>query len=55
VYPNLVLRYMQDSVDKTVVQLTEWTEKTESARAQQERPQATADASVNQAIERKTL
>jgi NADH-quinone oxidoreductase subunit M len=55
VYPNLVLRYMQDSVDKTVVQLTEWTEKTESARAQQERPQATADASVNQPIERKTL
>jgi NADH-quinone oxidoreductase subunit M len=55
VYPNLVLRYMQDSVDNTVVQLTEWTQKTESARAQEERPQATAAASVNQAIERKTL
>jgi NADH-quinone oxidoreductase subunit M len=55
VYPNLVLRYMQDSVDNTVVQLTEWTQKTDTARSQQERPQATADASLNQDIERKTL
>jgi len=55
IYPNMVLRYMQDSVDNTVVQLTEWTQKTESARAQEERPQATADARGNRAIERKAL
>jgi hypothetical protein len=47
VYPNLVLRYMQKSVDNTVVQLTEWTQKTESARSQQDRPQATASANTD--------
>ncbi|HEX2476975.1 MAG TPA: NADH-quinone oxidoreductase subunit M, partial [Lacipirellulaceae bacterium] len=46
IYPNMVLRYMQKSVDNTVVQLTEWTQKTESARSQQKPPQATAAADV---------
>ena len=31
VYPRLVLDYMQPSVDKTVVELTEWTRRHEAA------------------------
>ena len=55
VYPNIVLRYQQKSVDNTVVQLTEWTRKTETARSQQDRPQATANANVKQEIEQVNL
>jgi NADH:ubiquinone oxidoreductase subunit 4 (subunit M) len=32
VYPRAVLDYMQDSVDKTVVELTEWTKQNEAGQ-----------------------
>ena len=44
VYPRAVLDYMQPSVDKTVVQLTEWTRENRANGGDQ--PQATASAEV---------
>jgi NADH-quinone oxidoreductase subunit M len=41
VYPNALLNYMQRSVDKTVVELTEWTKENEP-RLRQERPTTVA-------------
>jgi NADH-quinone oxidoreductase subunit M len=45
VHPDLLLRYMQKSVDNTVVQLAEWAERNEPVQSQQQRPPATAAAS----------
>ena len=43
VNPNALLKYMQPSVDKTVVELTDWTKKNEPAPAAKP---ATADATI---------
>jgi NADH-quinone oxidoreductase subunit M len=42
VYPTAVLNYMQPSVDKTVVDLTEWTKTNERAINQQQQPPTAA-------------
>ena len=38
VNPNALLKYMQPSVDKTVVELTDWTKKNEPAPPPNRRP-----------------
>jgi NADH-quinone oxidoreductase subunit M len=42
VYPNMVLRYMEKSVNHTVVELTEWTK--ENDKSQSNEPSATAQS-----------
>jgi NADH-quinone oxidoreductase subunit M len=48
VYPSILLKYMQPSVDKTVDQLTEWTRANETAQPQAQQPPATAAANTQQ-------
>ena len=47
VYPTAVLKYMQPSVDKTVVELAEWTRINEPASNQQQQPPTAAADGVN--------
>ncbi len=44
VNPNALLKYMQRSVDQTVVELADWTKANEPAKLQKEAAPATADA-----------
>ena len=43
VNPNALLKYMQPSVDQTVVQLADWTKANEPAKLQRQAAPATAD------------
>jgi len=45
VYPRALLDYMQPSVDKTVVELTDWTRANEPAKLQSQTPPETASVS----------
>ena len=43
VYPKALLNYMQPSVDKTVVELADWTQANEPAKTASRKPHATAN------------